>query len=475
MRSSPRPLSRRGLLRGVTLATGSLASARFGEALGAADSGGSPGVPAGGSARSSAGGLGRLRLAGIGVGGMGRADLASLSSHPAVDVVALCDVDATNLAGAAEKHPSARVFADFRKMFDAMGGEIDAVHVSTPDHTHAPAAMTALDMAKHVYCQKPLTHDVFEARQLRLVAARVGVVTQMGTQIHSTSPYRTAAQLIQEGAIGKVREVHSWSGKTWGYEGPDPEPGDVPETLDWDLWLGTAATRPFAPGHYHPANWRRWYDFGGGTMGDMAIHILDPVFTALRLGPPLQIVSASSPPPARSFGIQNETRFTFDATPHTAADFSLTWYDGGRMPDTSDWPLATEESPDGIPRLPLPAQGSIFLGERGALLLPHVAMPMLLPQREFADRRIEAAPGGNHYHLFIDACLGGPPTTCGFDYAGPLTEAVLLGTIANRFPGETLAWRPETLTIPGHDAAQALLRRRYREGFEVAHLGHDSP
>ena len=409
----------------------------------------------------------KLRLAGIGVGGMGGADLAALSSHPKVEVVALCDVDAGKLAAAAEKHASAQQFADFRRMFDECAGLIDAVHVSTPDHTHAPAAMTALNYGKHVYCQKPLTHDVHESRQLRAAAAaNASLVTQMGTQIHSNTQYRTAVKLVQSGIIGKVREVCSWSGKTWGYDGPKPEPGAVPASLDWNLWLGTAADRPFCPGHYHPGNWRRWYDFGGGTMGDMAIHILDPVFSALQLGPPRSLLSNSSRPPADSFGMQNETRFTFPAGKYTTDGFVLTWYDGGKMPDTSAWPL---EGADGT-RMALPGQGSIFLGEKGAILLPHVAMPTLLPVKDFAGATIEAAPNGNHYHLFVDACLGGAPTTCGFDYAGPLTETVLLGTLANRFPGDELRWQPAAMTIPNHDQADALLRRKYRQGFEVDNL-----
>jgi predicted dehydrogenase len=409
----------------------------------------------------------KLRLAGIGVGGMGGADLASLSSHPNVEVVALCDVDSGNLAAAGEIHKGAKKFADFRKMFDEFAGSIDAVHVSTPDHTHAPAAMTALNHGKHVYCQKPLTHDVHESRQLRAIAAaNPALVTQMGTQIHSNTQYRTAVKLVQSGIIGKVREAHSWSGKTWGYDGPKPAAGPVPENLNWDLWLGTAAERPFCPDQYHPGNWRRWYDFGGGTMGDMAIHILDPVFSALQLGPARSLLSKSSAAPAESFGMQNETRFTFPAGKYTTDGFVLTWYDGGKMPDTSMWPL---DGADGK-RMALPDQGSIFLGEKGAILLPHVAMPTLLPVKDFTDAKIEAAPDGNHYHLFVDACLGGAPTTCGFDYAGPLTETVLLGTLANRFPGDELRWQPAAMTIPNHDKANALLRRHYRKGFEVDNL-----
>ncbi len=408
----------------------------------------------------------RLRLASIGVGGMGAADLGSLSSHPKVDVVALCDVDSNNLAAAAQRHPNAKRFSDFRKMFAEIGSEIDAVSVSTPDHTHAPAAMTAMNYGKHVYCQKPLTHDVYESRQLRLVAEKNKVVTQMGTQIHSASAYRTAVKLVQSGVIGKIRETHSWSNKTWGYEGPDPEPTPVPENLQWDLWLGTAPERPYAQGHFHPGNWRKWYDYGCGTMGDMAIHILDPVFSALKLGNPSRVISSSSAAPKKSFGMQNHTRYTFPASPFTTPDFILTWSDGGKMPDTSNWPL---EGADGK-RIGLPDQGSLFLGEKGAILLPHVAMPMLLPAKSYSDYKIEPAPDGNHYHLFVDACLGGAPTTAHFGYAGPLTEAVLLGTLANRFPGNELLWNAEKMEIPNFEPANALLRRKYRKGYEVENL-----
>jgi predicted dehydrogenase len=408
----------------------------------------------------------RLRLASVGVGGMGSADLQSLSSHQRVDVVALCDVDSNNLNAAAAKHPKAKLFRDFRKMLDELSSEIDAVSVSTPDHTHAPAAMTAMNHGKHVYCQKPLTHDVYESRQLKKISQANKVVTQMGTQIHSATQYRTAVKLVQSGVIGKIREAHSWSNKTWGYEGPDPVSSPVPDHLDWDLWLGTASEIPYANGHYHPGSWRRWYAFGCGTMGDMAIHILDPVFSALQLGAPNSVRSSSSAPPKNSFGMQNHTRYRFPASSFTTNDFLLTWSDGGKMPSTDEWPLQLANGK----RMGLPDQGSIFLGEKGAILLPHVAMPVLLPAQEFVDYKIDAAPDGNHYHLFVEACLGGAPTTAHFGYAGPLTEAVLLGTLANRFPGADLEWQPDEMKIANHDLANQLLRRNYRAGFDVENL-----
>jgi predicted dehydrogenase len=401
----------------------------------------------------------RLRLASIGVGGMGASDLASLTQHKGVEVVALCDVDANHLAAAAEKFPNAQRFADYRELFERASDSFDAVNVATPDHSHAPATMLALQLNKHVYCQKPLTHSVYEARRLREVASERGVVTQMGTQVHSTSPYRTAVRLVQSGVIGKVRGVHSWSDKSWGYESPVPTPSAPPPELQWDLWLGTAPERPYSAGHYHPADWRRWRDFGCGTMGDMAIHILDPVFSALKLGAPTKIVASGSPPPAESFGLQNRVRFEFPATDYTSEAFELHWYDGGLRPDTAQWPKQA-----------LPDQGSMFIGEDGWLLLPHVAMPELLPADRFAGHAVEPAPDGDHYGLWVDACLGGAPTTAGFDYAGPLTEAVLLGVLANQFPGEELVWRPKAMAISNHSKASALLRRDYRDGWKIPGL-----
>ncbi len=407
---------------------------------------------------------GRLRLASIGVGGMGASDLGSLSSHAQVDIVALCDVDAQRLASAAEKHPKAKRFSDYRTMLDQMQEEIDAVQVSTPDHTHAPAALSAMMRGKHVYCQKPLTHDVSESRQMRLLSQKKKLVTQMGTQVHSNTDYRTAVALVQSGVIGKVKEVHSWGFKTWGYDGPEPVPGEVPASLDWNLWLGTAAEIPYSDSHYHPANWRRWYDFGCGTMGDMAIHILDPVFSALQLGAPQKVVSSSPEPPKKSYGMKNQTRYTFGPSKFTTDGFVLTWSDGGMMPNSSNWPK--QMSKEGK-EMQLPDQGSMFVGEKGYVLLPHVAQPILLPESDFAKTVIERQPNGNHYHLFVDACLGGVPTTAHFGYAGPLTEAVLLGVLANRFPQEELQWNAEAMSIPNHSVANSLLSRQYRSGFEI--------
>lgn len=402
----------------------------------------------------------RLRLASIGVGGQGGSDLKQLTAHPLVEVVALCDIDENRLNKAAENSPQAETFVDWRIMLERMGDSIDAVNVATPDHTHAPASMTAVELGKHVYCQKPLTHDLHEARALRLAAARKGVTTQMGIQIHSHEAYRTAVATIRGGAIGKMKEVHSWSGKTWGYEGPLPTASAVPKTVHWDQWIGTAPMRPFAEGAYHPSNWRRWVDFGCGTMGDMGIHILDPVAGAVNLGLPNSVISYSPAPPHASYGMRNRVEYTFGQAEFVVDGFKLTWYDGGEMPDSKAWPVNGE----------LPKQGSMFVGEKGYMLLPHIGPPQLLPKDRFEDYAMPTQAGENHYHLWVDACLGGTSTTAGFDYAGPLTEVLLLGVIANRFPTQRLDFDAEQPKITNFSAADEMVRRTYRKGWEVVGL-----
>lgn len=404
-------------------------------------------------------GRAKLRLATIGSGGMGGADLNAISSHPEVQVVALCDVDANTLANSAKKFPQAKQFRDYRRMFAEIADEIDIVNVGTPDHTHAAAAMSAMLKGKHVYCQKPLTHDVFEARKLAEFARAKKLVTQMGIQVHSAKEYRLAVRVIQEGAIGKVKEVHSWSSKKWGYEGARPPGADpVPANLDWDLWLGTAPERPYKKSHYHPGNWRRWTDFGCGTMGDMSIHILDPIAGALQLTQPRTILSESEPPPAESFSNRNIVKYTFPGTKFTVDPFPLTWYDGDATP-TQGW---------GVEKLP--DQGSVFVGERGVMLLPHVARPQLHPADHFKDFKWPDVDGRNHWHQWVNACRGEGTASANFDYAGPLTEFVLLGVVANRVPGKTLTWNAAELKLEGSAEAAALLKRAYRKGWEVEGL-----
>jgi predicted dehydrogenase len=406
----------------------------------------------------------KLNTAHIGVGGMGSGDLASIANHPNVNVVALCDVDSRALSAAAMKFPMALGFADFRVMFDQLGDKIDAVSVSTPDHTHAPAAMWAMNLGKHVYCQKPLTHEVYESRRLREVAEEKKLVTQMGVQVHASREYRIATQIIQEGVIGKVREVHAWSSKNWGYDGGPITGSDaVPSNLNWDLWLGTARQREYKAGVYHPQNWRKLIDFGTGTLGDMGVHIFDTPYRALKLTAPNWVKTNCRSPTNVGQPERNRVEYEFPGTEYTTKTLRWVWYDGAFAPPRDHhYPLPENHK--------LPDQGAIFLGEKGSCLLPHVGLAQLFPQKDFAGFKFPQVDRLDHYHQWVDACLGKTKTSAHFGYASPLTEALLLGVVANRFPGTKLQWDAANLKVTNLADANHLIRRTYRKGFEVDHL-----
>jgi predicted dehydrogenase len=411
----------------------------------------------------------KLRTAHIGVGGMGGEDLKAISSHASVEVVALCDVDANNLAAAQKLHPKAKVFSDYRTLLKEMGGSIDAVVVSTPDHTHAPASMMAMEMDKPVYCQKPLTHHVTEARAMRKMAEDKNLVTQMGIQVHSFYDYKLGTALIQSGIIGKVKRVRAWSPKNWGYDGAAPTTTDpIPSTLDWNLWSGTAAKREYKKDVYHPGNWRKLLDYGCGTLGDMGVHIFDTPYNALALDIPNTIKNKCRKPTGFGFPENNIVTYQFSGTKYTTKKFKWVWYDGPGAPKAhKDLQL-----PNGDP---LPDQGAMFIGEKGCLLLPHF---MQLPKHiidgkyvdldlsEFSDvgepTKDYGAESNKHYHQFVDACLGNDKTTAPFSYAARLTETILLGVIAGRFPNKKLHWNKETAKFR-EEAANAFLDGKYRE------------
>ncbi|MHB8903296.1 MAG: Gfo/Idh/MocA family protein, partial [Thermoguttaceae bacterium] len=387
---------------------------------------------------------GKIQHAAIGVGGKGASDLAEMAAHPQLVIAALCDVDAGRLRQAAQKFPQARCYQDWRELLEREGDKIDTVSVSTPDHMHAPISMSAIGRGKHVFVQKPMAHDIFEARKLKEAAAQAGVVTQMGIQVNASVEYRTAVKMIREGVIGKIKSVYAWSNKPSGNyrpTGPRPAGEDpVPDTLDWDVWLGTAPVRPYKQGVYHPTWWRGWQDFGVGWLGDMGCHIVDTPFQALNLTAPRSIRAEVEPAwwddPAR----RGETWPTWQVLHYTFAGNELidgptlefTWSDGGKYP-----PDSVRERIDGVE---YPAQGSLMVGEGGSLLLPHVGAPELFPRARFQNYPRPSLPPRNHYHHWIDACLGNGKTAAGFDYSGPLTETVLLGTVALRCAGRELAW-----------------------------------
>lgn len=408
-----------------------------------------------------------LQIVGVGCDGKGFSDLKEVGSHARAKYVGFCDVDAGRFSKIDQLFPGVPHHVDFREMFSKLGAGFDAVVVSTPDHMHASIAMAAMRMGKHVYCQKPLTHTVWEARQLRLQAAKSKVRTQMGNQIHSASEYRTGVKLLRDGVIGKILAVHSWQrngGNGYTKLTAPPAAGVAPEALNWDLWLGVAPKREYAPDVYHPFKWRDWQEFGGGTMGDFGCHILDPVFTALGIGSPISVRAENEGLNGHTWPSAETVQYVFPGTKYTKGPtLPVTWYDGGRLPDA-----ALAQLPAGQE---LAKAGSIFIGEGGVLMQPHVGMPQLFPVEKFSSFQIEKQPAGNHYHAWVDASLAGTETSDNFEYAGPLTEAVLLGNVATRIPGVKLEWDAAAMRLPGHPEAERFLRRKYREGWEIQPAG----
>ena len=416
----------------------------------------------------------RLKTAHIGVGNMGKEDLMAMASHKMVDVVALCDVDANLLKEAHLLFPKAKIYADYRVMLKEMNSDIDAVVVSTPDHTHAPASMMAMNMNKAVYCQKPLTHHVSEARAMASLAKEKNLITQMGIQVHSFYDYKLGTLLIQSGIIGKVHTVRAWSPKNWGYDGAVPEGSDpIPESLDWNLWLGTSAERSYKKGVYHPGNWRKLVDYGCGTLGDMGVHIFDTPYNALELDVPLTITNECRKPNGYGFPEINVVTYEFPGTKYTTDGLKWVWYDGAQAPNMhKEFELPNGER--------LPDQGAMFIGEKGRLLLPHfMQLPKKIVDGAYQNidneiKKIEkefklgepirdyTSEGPKHYHQFVDACLGKGECTAPFSYSARLTEVILLGVIAGRFPGETLHWNTDTASFD-ESKANEYLSAPYRE------------
>jgi predicted dehydrogenase len=410
----------------------------------------------------------KLNIAMIGVGGRGAANLDGVKSET---IVALCDVFEPAIDAAGGRYPKARRARDFRQLYDH-ASEFDAVVVSTTEHTHAFATLPALQLGKHVYCEKPLTHSIWEARLIRLAAAKAKVATQMGTQIHASDNYRRVVELIQSGAIGDVQQVHVWVGRAWGWQSEDAatrnhdivsvceRPQDsmpVPAGLDWDLWLGPAPARPFHSVYYPGPKWYRWWDFGNGTMSDLGSHWVDLPFWALRLQVPKTVEAAG--PTAHPEIAPASMRATYEYGPREELPpLKLTWYQG-------------EEKPDLLNKGDIPnwQSGVLFVGGRGMLLADY-GKNALLPEKEFRDFRRPApsVPKSlGHYAEWIQACKTGSPTTCNFEYAGWLTEANHLGNVAFR-TGKKLDWDAAKLYAPNAPEAEAFIHREYRKGWSLA-------
>lgn len=417
----------------------------------------------------------RLNIACVGVGGIGN-KMVRLA-HKYDNVTALCDVDdarasqSYNLCGKSKRHK------DFRKMLEEQK-DIDAVMVGTPDHTHYVISKMAIEMGKHVYCQKPLSHNIVESRKLTQLARDYRVVTQMGNQGHSSNLARSTIEWVRSGIIGEVNEVHTWSNRPIWPQGLDrpKDKVDVPKTLNWDLWLGPAPFRPYHPA-YLPFNWRAWWDFGTGALGDMGCHIMDYPIWALNLEAPKSVEARVT-----GFGSQIERKgsmvFNHESYPHSSivyyqfpanknrSEVKLAWYDGGLLPPTPPEMLRGQKLPD---------NGVLYVGEKGKILAKHGQGPQLL-SNEIKQEDVKApklslprheyvSSFDAHYKEWVNACRGGMTPLSNFDYAGPLSECVLLGNLAIRVPGRVLEWDSDNMKISNHPQLNPYVGRNYRKGW----------
>jgi predicted dehydrogenase len=415
----------------------------------------------------------KLNIAGIGIGGQGAQDLQQLSSE---NIVALCDVDAVHAGRIFRTYPKAKVYTDYRKMLEEQK-DIDAVMVATPDHLHACVSMAAMKLGKHVYCEKPLTHSVWEARQIAQAAREHKVATQMGNQGQASEDTRRLCEMIWDQAIGPVREVYIWTDRPsnglfneyWpqGVQRPKDSPA-VPATLDWDLWLGPAPQRPYHPA-YLPFKWRGWWDFGTGALGDIGCHSFDPIFRALKLGHPGSVEGSSSRVNEETYPLASTITYQFPAR-GDMPPVKLFWYDGGLRPPR---PEELEEDEE------MGTNGHLLVGDKGKILSLRGQGPRgfrLIPEsraKQYGDppRKLERSIG--HHKEWIAACKGGKPAGSNFDWAGPLTETVLLGNVALRLQMreeltlKKLLWDGPAMRFTNSEAANKFLRTEYRKGWTL--------
>ena len=411
----------------------------------------------------------RVNVAAIGAGGQGGGDLNAVASLGA-NVVALCDVDFQRAAPNFKRYPKAKVYKDFREMLDKEEKNIDAVTVGTPDHIHAPASLDAIRRGKHVYCEKPLTHTIFEARQLALAAKKHNIATQMGNQGHATEGARLTNEWIQSGLIGEVREVHVWTdrpGKHWkqGIGRPAERPA-IPKTLDWNLWLGPAPQRDYHTA-YVPTYWRGWWDFGTGAMGDMGCHIVDHPVWALKLGAPTSIEASTTDDGSFINGERNFETYPIGSIMYyefpargELPPVNMTWYEAGLMPPSP------AELPDNIR---LPKSGVLYVGSKGKMFhSAHGGMPTALPielneQAKTVEKTMARSPG--HHSEWLNACKGDGTAMSNFSVSGPLTETVLLGVLAQRMPGKRLLWDAKNMKVRNAPELNQHVHKEYRKGW----------
>jgi predicted dehydrogenase len=412
----------------------------------------------------------KLRLAIIGCGGQGRANLKRLAGE---HIAALCDVDRNALDQAAAQYPGARKEVDFRRLFDRPT-EFDAVVVSTTEHTHAFATLPALQLKKHVYCEKPLAYNVHQTRIMREAAEKAGVATQMGTQVHASDNYRRVVEHIQSGTIGKVTECHVWVARAWGWHASEADATSakdivfvqdrpavvdpVPANIAWDLWLGPAPARPYSNVYLPGPRWYRWWDFGNGTMSDLGSHWIDLPFWALKLHAPATIEASGPPVHPQIAPASMQARYEYQAMGDQPA-LTLTWYQGANRPDL--WKKGD------VPQWP---SGVLFVGDKGTLISDYSKYMLLVPGDKFAEMarpRVSIPKSVGHHQEWVDACKTGSPTTCPFSYAGWLTEANHLGNVAYRV-GKKIEWDAVNMRATNASEAEPFLTRAHSPGWKLA-------
>jgi predicted dehydrogenase len=422
----------------------------------------------------------------IGVGGMGAADISNFKTHARTQIVALCDVDKDNLAKAAKEFPGARTYADWRELLAKEGDKIDSVNIAVPDHNHTIIAVNAMRAGKHVYCQKPLCHEIAECRLLRDTAKKMGVITQLGVQHSAGVGDRLAVQMLKDNVVGTVEHVYLFSNRKGisRIEVTRPEKADpVPASLDWDLWLGTAPARPYAEKIYHPLLWRIWRDFGSAWVGDIGCHLYSAVWKGFGLTAPLtvkaEVQESWKNTPARfkdTWPQGAHITWVYPGNKKTAGKpLAVDWYDGmtgvsaaNLLPPPEIQALAKEV---GLEKLP--DEGAVVAGAEGYLLLPHTNAPRLILKNKSAAKPpkpvLPAWP--SHYHEFLNACIEGRRSSADFALIAPMVEAILLGNVAERVPDTTLAWDPTAMRITDSEAANRFLHRSYRKGWNIPGLG----
>jgi predicted dehydrogenase len=409
----------------------------------------------------------QIQVGSVGVGGKGDSDVQNASEFG--KIYALCDVDSQVLEGQSKKHKVEHLFADFREMLDQMGERIDAVTVSTPDHCHAVVAAKAMKLGKHVYCQKPMTHSIWEARQLGEIARKKGVATQMGNQYTAHNPMRKAAYQVREGQIGNVKEVHIWTDRPIWPQGERRQPiKPVPETLAWDLWLGPAQWRPYAD-RYHPFAWRGWWDFGTGALGDMACHTCNLPFMALNMRDPISVEAECPEHDGDSYPPRSKIKFEFPELNGRQA-FTMYWYDGGNLPPSELFSKVTLQTERDGQKMPPPAQsGVLMIGDKASMYAAgDYAQEGIEIVGDVEELKADYPRSPGHEKEWFDAIRDPKkPAMSNFpDYSGPLTETILLGNLAVWKRGR-VDWDPVNLKPLNDPALERIVRNEYRDGYEV--------